>query len=144
MVQKDVQRTNDKVEALSRAKEDGFKGRNCSDHSGSSRSSREERHERHEKNMKEERRERCERHERIGEDRRHKLGISKCKIPSFLGNCKPEVYIDLELKVKQMITRTKSVEEYHKEMEMDLLRAQLRESEEATIARFSYGLNREI
>ncbi|RDX80177.1 hypothetical protein CR513_39310, partial [Mucuna pruriens] len=39
---------------------------------------------------------------------------------------------------------SKSVEEYHKEMEMVLLRAQLREGEEATIARFLHGLNREI
>ncbi|RDY09799.1 hypothetical protein CR513_05793, partial [Mucuna pruriens] len=39
---------------------------------------------------------------------------------------------------------SKSVEEYHKEMEMDLLRAYFRESEEATMARFLHGLNRDI
>ncbi|RDY09231.1 hypothetical protein CR513_06441, partial [Mucuna pruriens] len=39
---------------------------------------------------------------------------------------------------------SKSVEKYHKEMEIDLLRVQLRESEEATIPRFLHGLNMEI
>ncbi|RDY12111.1 hypothetical protein CR513_03136, partial [Mucuna pruriens] len=38
----------------------------------------------------------------------------------------------------------KSVEEYHKEKELTLLRAQIREREKATIARFLHGLNREI
>ncbi|RDY11892.1 hypothetical protein CR513_03388, partial [Mucuna pruriens] len=37
-----------------------------------------------------------------------------------------------------------SVEEYHKEMEMDLLRAQIKESEEAKMARFLHSLKREI
>ncbi|RDY00302.1 hypothetical protein CR513_16536, partial [Mucuna pruriens] len=36
------------------------------------------------------------------------------------------------------------MEEYHKEMELTLLRAQIREREEATIARFLHRLNREI
>ncbi|RDY03940.1 hypothetical protein CR513_12402, partial [Mucuna pruriens] len=36
------------------------------------------------------------------------------------------------------------MEEYHKEMEMGLIRAQIRESEEATVACFLHGLNREI
>ncbi|RDX93229.1 hypothetical protein CR513_24542, partial [Mucuna pruriens] len=130
VVQKDAQSTNDKVEALSRIKEDGSSGGNYSDHSRSSRSSRKERHVRHERNRREER---CERRDRREKDRRDELDMRKCKIPLFLGNCKPELY-----------QGSKSLEEYHKEIEMDLLRAQLSESEEAIMARFLHGLNREI
>ncbi|RDX82570.1 hypothetical protein CR513_36618, partial [Mucuna pruriens] len=39
---------------------------------------------------------------------------------------------------------TRSIEEYHKEMEMNLVQAQIRESEEATMAWFLYDLNREL
>ncbi|RDY03030.1 hypothetical protein CR513_13433, partial [Mucuna pruriens] len=38
---------------------------------------------------------------------------------------------------------SRSVEVYHKEMEMDLIRAQIGESEEDTLARFLHGINRE-
>ncbi|RDX78142.1 hypothetical protein CR513_41618, partial [Mucuna pruriens] len=38
----------------------------------------------------------------------------------------------------------RSVEEFHKEMETTMLRAQTREREEVTIARFMHGLNRDI
>ncbi|RDX83364.1 hypothetical protein CR513_35726, partial [Mucuna pruriens] len=30
--------------------------------------------------------------------------MSKCKIPPFLGNCKPEVYADWELKVEKILS----------------------------------------
>ncbi|RDY08929.1 hypothetical protein CR513_06787, partial [Mucuna pruriens] len=194
--QKDAQSTNDK------SQKDGYGGGNYSDHSRSSRSFKEERRERHERNRREEM---CERHDRRKEDRMNKLDISKCKTPSFLGNCKLEFYIDWELKVEQVVTsqkgvwwvtlafgdfsliwwwttmldhirrgiyglkrlmrirfvpcsyarnlhnklqilyqESKSMEEYHKEMEIDLLRDQLRESEEANMARFLHGLNRKI
>ncbi|RDX69095.1 hypothetical protein CR513_51841, partial [Mucuna pruriens] len=92
---KDAQSTNDKVVALSRAKEDGYGEGNYSDHSKSSRSSKEERHERHE---------RRERHDRSEEDRRGDLDMSKCKLPPFLWNYKLEFYIDWELKVEQVVT----------------------------------------
>ncbi|RDX96693.1 hypothetical protein CR513_20616, partial [Mucuna pruriens] len=73
VVQKDAPSTNDKVEALSRSKKDGFEGRNYSDHNRSSWSSRED-HERHKRNRREERPERCDRRE---EDRRDELDMAK-------------------------------------------------------------------
>ncbi|CAL1357456.1 unnamed protein product [Linum trigynum] len=39
---------------------------------------------------------------------------------------------------------TKSVEDYHKELEVFMIRADVREDREATIAPCLYGLNREI
>ncbi|RDY02959.1 hypothetical protein CR513_13517, partial [Mucuna pruriens] len=101
VVQKDVQSTNDKVEALGRAKEDDSRGENYSVHNRRSRSSREEMCEKHERNRREERSERRDRRE---EDRRDELDMSKCKKPPFLGNCKLKFYIDWELKVEQVIT----------------------------------------
>ena len=45
----------------------------------------------------------------------------------------------------QMITQgTKSVEEYHKELEMTMIRANVNEDEEVTMSRFLNGLNRDI
>jgi hypothetical protein len=44
-----------------------------------------------------------------------------------------------------MITQgTKSVEEYHKELEMTMIRANVNEDEEVTMSRFLNGLNRDI
>ncbi|RDY09315.1 hypothetical protein CR513_06317, partial [Mucuna pruriens] len=63
--------------------------------------SREERRERHERHRRDEKRERRDRRE---EDRRDKLEMRKCKIPQFVRNCKPEIYIDWELKVEQVIS----------------------------------------
>ncbi|RDY12855.1 hypothetical protein CR513_02282, partial [Mucuna pruriens] len=158
VVQKDAQSTNDKVETLHRAKDKGFRGGNYNDHSKSSRSFREERREGHERNKREERHKRCYKGE---EDRKDELDMGKCKIPQFVGNHNPKVYIDWELKVEQtfvplsyarnlhhklqrLYLGSKSVEEYHKEIEIELLRAQLRESEEATMERFLHGLNKDI
>ncbi|RDY12034.1 hypothetical protein CR513_03215, partial [Mucuna pruriens] len=42
---------------------------------------------------------------------------------------------DLDNKLQRIYQRSKSVEEYHKEMEMDLMRAQIKESKEAIMAR---------
>ncbi|PKI68902.1 hypothetical protein CRG98_010695 [Punica granatum] len=53
-------------------------------------------------------------------------------------------YQDLHLKLQSLRQGTKSVEDYHKEMEMALIRANTEEDEEATIARFLCGLNRKI
>ncbi|RDX73947.1 hypothetical protein CR513_46359, partial [Mucuna pruriens] len=52
--------------------------------------------------------------------------------------------MDLHNKLQRLYQGSRSVEEYHNEMEMDLMRAQIRESEETTLARFLHGLNREI
>ncbi|RDY08671.1 hypothetical protein CR513_07070, partial [Mucuna pruriens] len=51
-----------------------------------------------ERSMREERRERRERREE--EPKEEELDMTKCKIPSFLGNYKPNAYVDWELKVE--------------------------------------------
>jgi len=51
---------------------------------------------------------------------------------------------DLYNKLQRLIQGNKSVDEYYQEMEISLIRAQIEESQEATIARFLHGLNREI
>ncbi|RDX96579.1 hypothetical protein CR513_20756, partial [Mucuna pruriens] len=51
---------------------------------------------------------------------------------------------DLHHKLQNLYQIFKSVKEYHKEMEINLLRAQIRERKDATVARFLDGLNREI
>jgi len=51
---------------------------------------------------------------------------------------------DLHNKLQRLIQGNKSVNEYYKEMEISLIRAQIKESQEATMARFLHGLNREI
>ncbi|RDX98244.1 hypothetical protein CR513_18854, partial [Mucuna pruriens] len=186
LVQKDTQSVNAKVEDLSKGKEKrpkvasiheserSFEARNYSEGTRSSWSSlgdRCERQVRVERNRREERRERQSREE---------LDMCKCKILPLLGNCNPEVYVDWELKVKQILgcfnlhgrmvvrlvtlefgdyaliwwtqmledirrgikdlcedwvgtyiinfkgyNKVLGVEKYHKEMEMDLMRAQI-------------------
>ncbi|RDY11915.1 hypothetical protein CR513_03351, partial [Mucuna pruriens] len=57
----------------------------------------------------------------------------------------PSSYIwDLHVKLQRLHQGSYSVEEYHTEMEMDLLRTQIKENEEVTIARFLHSLKREI
>ncbi|RDX74383.1 hypothetical protein CR513_45884, partial [Mucuna pruriens] len=56
----------------------------------------------------------------------------------------PSYTKNLHNKLQRFYQGSKSVEEYHMEMEMDLMRVQIRESEEATLAWFLHGLNREI
>ena len=54
----------------------------------------------------------------------------------------PEHYRqDLFNKLQQLKHDTKSIEEYYKEMEMTMLRADLKELEEQTLARFLSRLN---
>ncbi|XP_012831508.1 PREDICTED: uncharacterized protein LOC105952492 [Erythranthe guttata] len=53
-------------------------------------------------------------------------------------------YRDLHMKLQSLKQGTKSVEEYHKEMEIAMIRANIEEDREATMARFICGLNREI
>uniref|UniRef100_A0A2N9I515 CCHC-type domain-containing protein n=1 Tax=Fagus sylvatica TaxID=28930 RepID=A0A2N9I515_FAGSY len=65
---------------------------------------------------------------RDGVDR--SLGNIKMKIPSFQGRTDPE--------------GSRSVEDYHKEMEVAMIRANVEEDREATMARFLSGLNRDI
>uniref|UniRef100_A0A2N9IY41 Reverse transcriptase domain-containing protein n=1 Tax=Fagus sylvatica TaxID=28930 RepID=A0A2N9IY41_FAGSY len=58
------------------------------------------------------------------------LGSIKMKIPSFQGRTNPE--------------GSRSVKDYHKEMEVAMIRANVEEDREATMARFFSGLNRDI
>ncbi|XP_042448962.1 uncharacterized protein LOC122033873 [Zingiber officinale] len=53
-------------------------------------------------------------------------------------------YRDLHLKLQSLKQGSMTVEDYHKEMEIALIRANIEEDREATIARFICGLNREI
>lgn len=53
-------------------------------------------------------------------------------------------YRDLHLKLQSLRQGSKSVEDYYKEMEIALIRANVEEDREATMARFICGLNREI
>ncbi|RDX82276.1 hypothetical protein CR513_36938, partial [Mucuna pruriens] len=134
-----------------------FHGRKLSESSRSSWSSVGEKRERHvwmERNRREERR---ERHWRRGEEpREEELDKFKFKIPLFLGNWKLKVYVDWELKdIRREIREPceswrdlkgmmrKRFKSTIRRLEMDLMRAQIRESEEATMARFLHGLNGE-
>ena len=53
-------------------------------------------------------------------------------------------YRDLYLKLQGLHQGNRSVDEYYKEMEMAMIRANVEEDREATMARFLNGLNREI
>ena len=46
--------------------------------------------------------------------------------------------------LQRLIQRNRSVDEYYKEMEISLIRAQIEESQDATMTRFLHGLNKEI
>ncbi|RDY12522.1 hypothetical protein CR513_02677, partial [Mucuna pruriens] len=136
-------RVNAKVEALSKGKEERLKiasmhesersygGDNFSESGGrmkrswSSIGERRERDVRLERNRREERRERHGK--KGGEPGEEELDMSK----------------DLHVKLQRLHQGLYSIEQYHKEMEMDLLRARIKESEEATMAWFPHGLKRE-
>ncbi|GFS39345.1 hypothetical protein Acr_00g0062420 [Actinidia rufa] len=109
-------------------------------------------------------------HRRYGRDRGarnrvdHNLGSIKMKILAFQGKSNPGAYLewekkmelifdchnyselnkDLYLKLQGLYQGNRSVDEYYKEMEMAMIRANLEEDREATMARFLNGLNREI
>jgi len=51
---------------------------------------------------------------------------------------------DLHNKLQRLIQGSKSVNEYHKEMEAALIRANINEERKATMARFLHGLNSDI
>ena len=53
-------------------------------------------------------------------------------------------YRGLYQKLQRLIQGSKSVDEYYKEMEVAMIRANVEEDWEATMARFLHGLNREI
>jgi len=51
---------------------------------------------------------------------------------------------DLHNKLQRLIQGSKTVDEYHKEIEVALIRANINEEREATMARFLHGLNSDI
>uniref|UniRef100_A0A2N9H2J3 Retrotransposon gag domain-containing protein n=1 Tax=Fagus sylvatica TaxID=28930 RepID=A0A2N9H2J3_FAGSY len=53
-------------------------------------------------------------------------------------------YRDLYQKLQNLTQGSKSVEDYHKEMEVAMIRANIEEDREATMAKFFSGLNRDI
>ncbi|XP_057719736.1 uncharacterized protein LOC130934169 [Arachis stenosperma] len=56
----------------------------------------------------------------------------------------PYYYRELHQRLQRLYQGSKSVDEYHKEMEMLLIQANIEEESEATMARFLGGLNRDI
>ena len=53
-------------------------------------------------------------------------------------------YRNLYKKLQRLTQGSRSVEDYYKEMKIAMIRANLKESREITMARFLNGLNREI
>ena len=53
-------------------------------------------------------------------------------------------YRELYQKLQSLTQGSRSVEDYYKEMEIAMIRANIEEDREATMARFLGGLNREI
>ena len=58
-------------------------------------------------------------------------------MPSYYGR-------DLHNKLRRLIQGNRSVDGYYKKMEISFIRAQIEESQGATMARFLHGLNKEI
>ncbi|WOL07343.1 hypothetical protein Cni_G16083 [Canna indica] len=63
--------------------------------------------------------------------------MRKCFVPSYY-------YRDQHQKLQRLYQGTKSFEDYHKEMEMTMIKANLVEDRETTMTRFLNGLNRKI
>ena len=63
--------------------------------------------------------------------------MRRCFIPNHY-------YRDLCQKLQRLTQGSRSVEDYYKEMEIDMIRVNVVEDREATMARFLNGLNREI
>ena len=55
-----------------------------------------------------------------------------------------QYYRDLYKKHQSLTQGSKSVEDYHKEKEVAMIRANIEEDREATMARFLNGLNRDV
>ncbi|XP_040952795.1 uncharacterized protein [Gossypium hirsutum] len=76
--------------------------------------------------------------QRLGRTVDYNISNIKVAIPSFQGRSDPDAYLTWESK------GNRSVEDYFKEMEMSMMRANIVEDREATMARFLAGLNSEI
>jgi hypothetical protein len=66
-----------------------------------------------------------------------KVVIRKQFVPSYY-------YRELYKKLQSLRQRSRSVEDYYKEIEIAMIRANVEEDRQATMARFLLGLNREI
>ncbi|RDX85145.1 hypothetical protein CR513_33702, partial [Mucuna pruriens] len=66
-------------------------------------------------------------------------GLESIKLDTQSVNAKRSLH-----KITKMYQGSRSMEEYFKEIEVTLIRAQVIKSQEATMARFLHGLNREI
>jgi hypothetical protein len=66
-----------------------------------------------------------------------KMLMRKCFVPNHY-------YRGLYQKLQNLRQGSKSVDDYYKEMELAMIRANVEEDWEATMARFLHGLNREI
>ena len=53
-------------------------------------------------------------------------------------------YRELYNRLQKLTQGARSVDEYHQEMEMAMIRANIEKDKEATMARFLFGLNHEI
>ncbi|RDX84734.1 hypothetical protein CR513_34170, partial [Mucuna pruriens] len=83
----------------------------------------------------------------IQEEVQHELAMLKGKEEAQEGQVLyhfPFPWLIQYLLEARLYQESRSVEEYQKEMEIDMIRAQIKESEKATMALFLYGLNREI
>ncbi|RDX93854.1 hypothetical protein CR513_23826, partial [Mucuna pruriens] len=78
------------------------------------------------------------------------LGGIKIKVPSFQGKSNSEAYLEWGICVDQIFScqsyleGSKSVDDYHKEMEMIRIRANILEDQETTMTQFLNGLNCDI
>ncbi|GKV06979.1 hypothetical protein SLEP1_g18793 [Rubroshorea leprosula] len=107
---------------------------------------------------------------RWGDRQDHDLGSIKMKIPPFQGKNNPDVYLEWEKKVELVfdclnyfeekkvklatveftdyavgLTQgSKSIKDYHKEMEIAMVRANVEEDREVNMAQFLHGLNHDI
>ena len=66
-----------------------------------------------------------------------KVVMRKCFVPSHY-------YRGLYQKLKSLTQGNRSVEDYYKEMEIAMIRAEVEEDREATMAHFLNGLNQQI
>ncbi|GKV53063.1 hypothetical protein SLEP1_g59611 [Rubroshorea leprosula] len=74
---------------------------------------------------------------RWGDRQDRDLGSIKMKIPPFQGKNDPNLYLE-------PTQGSRSVEDYHKEMEIAMVRANVEEDREETMAWFLHGVNRDI
>ncbi|RDX98372.1 hypothetical protein CR513_18713, partial [Mucuna pruriens] len=145
LVQKDTQSVNAKVKVLSRQRDERPKVVSLHE---SGRSFEEGNYSERGRSLwpsMEERRERIDRVEDIGGRKEWKyMELKVEQILSYFDLYDRMVVRLVILEFSDYALGSRSVEVYHKEMEMDLMRTQIREIEKATMAQFLHELNTEI